>query len=242
MNTPLIVANWKTGVSVSSARAFARALSTQLTVWERRHLVVCPSAPTLGVVHNAAPHVTLGAQDCSAFEEGAHTGDVVARDLRAVGCRFVVVGHSERRTSYAETNAIITEKVKRCVAANLTPIICVGETKQERDRGETDMIIEAQLQSIKGEAPHRVIVAYEPLWAIGAKEPASESVINEIHQHIQSVLRRWRMSGVTILYGGAVDAQHIASICALPNVGGVLVGRASWNASSLRGLLRALQR
>lgn len=242
MNTPLVVANWKMGVPVSRARAFARTLSTTLTAWERSRVVVCPSAPALGIIHLAAPLVALGAQDCSAFEEGAHTGDIAARDLRAIGCRFVIVGHSERRTGYAETNVLITEKVKQCLAATLTPILCVGESKQQRDRGQTQSIIEAQLQSIKGESLHRVIVAYEPLWAIGAKEPASESVIAAVHQHIRSVLHRWGMKRVTILYGGAVDAQTIAPICALPNVDGVLVGRASWKASSLRGLLRALKR
>ena len=240
MKTPLIIANWKMGVPLSRAATLARTIATSTTPQERAHLVVCPSSPALALVHEAAPSLSLGAQDCSSFSSGAHTGDVSARDLRSLGCRSVIAGHSERRGEYAETNALIAQKIDQCVAAKLTPILCVGESKFERDQTKTESVIKEQLSSIKGRSG-RVMVAYEPLWAIGAKEPESTTIISQVHAHIRSVLMRWGMNNVILLYGGAVDHRSIATICGLPNVDGVLVGRASWTASSLRTLLRSLK-
>lgn len=243
IKTPLIVANWKMGVPLSRAAAVARTIVTSTTPQQRQHLVLCPSVSALVLVHAAAPTISIGAQDCSAFADEAHTGDSAARDLRSLECRYVIVGHSERRREFSETNTLIGKKVKECLVANLTPILCVGESKQERDQGKTKAVIEEQLRSIKENTLNhqgRMIVAYEPLWAIGAKEPASDAIIAQVHRDMRAVLDRWVMNKTILLYGGAVDERSIKRICDLPNVDGVLVGRASWTASSLRSLVRAL--
>ncbi len=245
MKTPLIVANWKMGVPLSRAAAVVRTILKSTSPQQQSHLVLCPSVSALALVHEAAPSILLGAQDCSVFNDEAHTGDTSCRDLRLLGCRFVIVGHSERRRDYFETNAFIAAKITQCLSSQLTPILCIGESKRQRDQGQTAVMIEEQLRSIKDaglDHTRRMIVAYEPLWAIGAKEPASDSIIAQVHTTIRALLVRWKMENVILLYGGSVDAQGIARICALPNVDGVLVGRASWTASSLKSLVRALKR
>ncbi len=247
MKKPLLVANWKMGVPLQSALHEVKALMEHTTPQLRAHGVVCPSFVALQSVREAYSGVMIGAQDCAGVIDGAATGEVSAADLRALGCSHVIIGHSERRIHQGETDAHIAQKMLCAHQMGLRPILCIGETKTQRTAGETFVVIRRQLEgglkSLKKLPTVKCLVAYEPLWAIGAKKPASLTVIAEVHAEIVRWLRRWsgaRSVSVGVLYGGAVDASTIRSIVQVPNVDGVLVGRASYSGEGCAKLLHAM--
>jgi len=199
-------------------------------------LLICPPATLLFLVAEllAGTPIALGAQDCHPKPSGPHTGDIAAPMLADAGCRYVIVGHSERRANHHEADGLVREKAAAALAAGLTPIVCLGETEVERDAGQALSVVERQLAGSlpAGTDPSRLVVAYEPVWAIGTGRTPTIADIEAVHRHL-----RRRLGGlvadparVRLLYGGSVKKDNARAILDLPEVDGALVGGASLKA------------
>jgi triosephosphate isomerase len=228
----IIAGNWKMNGKFSDIAPFVAALRMEQGPAE---LIICPPFPLLKSFAEALPGnlAALGAQDCHADAAGAHTGDVAASLIAEAGATYVILGHSERRADHGETNADVAAKVLAAMQAGLIPIVCVGETETERDAGEAEHVVRTQLiHSLPGNFAG--LVAYEPVWAIGTGRTPSEAEVTAMHAKIRAVLlAQFPESGAKtpILYGGSVKPGNAASLLALPEVGGALVGGASLNAA-----------
>jgi len=236
---PLIAGNWK----MNGLRADAVALATALRGGAACDMLVCPPTTVLAAVAEAlaGSTVMVGGQDCHPEPSGARTGDVSAPMLRDAGAGWVIVGHSERRLGYGESNALVQEKARAAIAAGLIPIVCVGETEQQRLTGHAEAVVAAQ---IDGSVPPGFagVVAYEPVWAIGTGRTASEDDVVAMHRCIRSQLVETlgeAGAGLRILYGGSVKPAGAATLLALPGVGGALVGGASLVAADFLAIARA---
>ena len=208
-----------------------------------RDLLVCPPATQIATVARllAGSPIAVGGQDCHPESQGAHTGDISAPMLRDAGASHVILGHSERRQNHGETDALVRAKVRAAVEAGLTPIVCVGESADERQAGWETGVVGKQLN---GSLPDDFagILAYEPVWAIGTGRTATQADVAAMHLFIrQTIVRRFGAAGehMLILYGGSVRPSNAASLMAVPHVGGALVGGASLNASDFLDIARA---
>ncbi len=242
----LIAGNWKMNLDREGATALARDLVGAVGAAAAFELAVCPPAPYLLPVAEALAGslVALGAQDCHAAAAGAHTGDVSATMLADVGCRYVIVGHSERRADHGETDGQVRAKAAAARAAGLVPIVCVGETEAERDAGSTLDVVARQVEGSIPDGLDRdtLVVAYEPVWAIGTGRTPTVVDVGAVHAHIRATLRSRTADaeGVRILYGGSVKPSNAAELLAVANVNGALVGGASLKAADFLAIARAL--
>lgn len=203
--------------------------------------LVCPPALHLGAVRHALqgyPKVRFGGQDCSPEENGAHTGDVSASMLKDSGCSYVIVGHSERRADHGESDSVVKLKAMQALASDIVPIICVGETLEQREAGDALPVVEGQLKGSlpDGDQWSEIVVAYEPVWAIGTGKVASVADIEEMHAHIRGIIG----DKVRILYGGSMKPENAGEIMAVPHVDGGLIGGASLKAESFIGIAKAV--
>ena len=231
----LIVGNWKMNGTAASAAVLAGSLASRLAGRDSRRfdMLICPSAPLLAPARSvigAAP-LALGAQDCHAEPQGAHTGDVSVPMLVDAGCSHVIVGHSERRAGHGEGDSLVRAKASAAQVGGLVPVICVGETGEQRDAGATVATVTGQLaDSLPNESSAATaVVAYEPVWAIGTGRTPAMDDIAEVHAAIRAALRG-RVPDphlVRILYGGSVTPRNARDILSLDNVDGALVGGAS---------------
>jgi triosephosphate isomerase len=209
-------------------------------------MVVCPPAVALGAVGReiAGSIVALGAQDCHWDAAGAHTGDISAPMLVEAGVRYVIVGHSERRTDHGESDDMVRRKAAAAHAAGLSAIICIGETEAERDAGETLDVLSRQIAGSlpDGAAPADTVIAYEPIWAIGTGRTPTDEEVAAAHAHIRARLaeRVANAADVRILYGGSVNPGNAAALLSIDNVDGALVGGASLDAESFSAIAEAL--
>lgn len=241
----LVVGNWKMNGGQSQNAALIDGFRG--SVPEGVDVVVCPPYPYLAQVKTlvAGSGVGLGAQDLSPRKGGAFTGDVAASMLLDVGCEWVLVGHSERRTLHGEDNRLVAEKVAAALDAGLTPILCVGETLDERDGGRAEAVVSAQVAAVVDVlglvAMAKVVVAYEPVWAIGTGRTATPEQAEVMHACIREGLRVAGVAadGVRILYGGSVTAANAASLFAMPDIDGALVGGASLVADGFSSICAA---
>ena len=229
---PLIAGNWKMNGSRDGAGALVGDLKARVSAGSSKcEIVVCPPSALLPVVGEMLQgnDIALGAQDCHPQPSGPHTGDVSAPMLVDVGCAYVIVGHSERRTNHGEDDVLVQQKAEAAWANNLVPIICIGETEEERDAGQALDVVTRQLAgSLPGDASSKdAVVAYEPIWAIGTGRTPTPDDIANVHAAIRAELDHRGWSGVRILYGGSVNANNAADILAVKNVNGALVGGAS---------------
>jgi triosephosphate isomerase len=209
-------------------------------------ILICPPATLVAAASAlaAASPVAIGGQDCHALASGAHTGDISAEMLKDAGGTAVIVGHSERRQNHGETNADVNAKAGAAIRAGLKPVICVGETEAERDRGETLSLVHMQVsQSIPDTAtPAAIVIAYEPVWAIGTGRTPTLSEVAEVHGEIRQLLvKRFGPSGsgIQILYGGSVKPDNARELMAVANVNGALVGGASLKADDFFKIIQA---
>ena len=235
---PLIAGNWKMNGSRAQTEALVQDLKGRLAAQPgiAADLLVCPPAPY--VAHAAAltagSGLAVGGQDCHAKQSGAHTGDVSAAMLADAGCRYVIVGHSERRADHAESSELVAAKAKAAHEAGLIAIVCVGETEAERDRGATLDVISSQLEgSVPADAEAaNLVIAYEPVWAIGTGRTPTPEDVATVHAHIRGLLKAWFKDGaeMRILYGGSVKGSNAGSLMHVPEVNGALVGGASLKA------------
>lgn len=218
----IIAGNWKMN---GSATALGQMLDALRDLKTENQVIICPPFTLLGA--SGLSTVAFGAQDCSAFASGAYTGEISSKMIAEAGAKFVIVGHSERRQYHAETNKIVADKAVQAIDAGLTPIICVGETLAQKESGQTLEIIESQVRESIPSTSEKIIVAYEPVWAIGTGLVPTMDDIKNVHAHIAGVLESMGFGGTAILYGGSVKGSNAAQIMAIENVGGVLVGGAA---------------
>lgn len=241
---PLIAGNWKMNGLKASESEFEAMLRGAPEALEKADLLVCPPVTLLVSFAEKASSfgqegdraVTVGAQDCHAKASGAHTGDVASEMLADAGATAIIVGHSERRADHGETDAVVREKALAAWRAGLTAIVCIGETQSERDAGKTLDVCDAQL---KGSLPDdctsgNLIVAYEPVWAIGTGLTPTTADVEQVHKFIREHLnQRFKNEGpaIKILYGGSVKPSNAKELMAVPHVNGALVGGASLKAA-----------
>lgn len=242
--TPLVVANWKSFKTTAEAAKFAKAFRA-VAPRGRAQAIVCPPFTALAALAGETGF-ELGAQDVSPFEEGAHTGQIAARHLVELGVRWVLVGHSERRGECGEDDALARKKVRAALAGGLRPILCVGETREERDSGRATSVVRAQVRAVfEGLDPDRVgevAVAYEPRWAIGrGVVPTDPEIALAVKDARDELERALGPSGlrVPVLYGGSVALENAGRIVRLDGVGGLLVGGASLNPEGFAKLVAA---
>ncbi len=235
--------------SVGANDLLVRAVLAGLATAPACTVAVCVPAPYLAQVQmlRANSALELGAQDVSSHEKGAFTGEVSASMLREFGVRYVIVGHSERRQYHGETDALVADKARAALAAGITPIVCVGETLAERDSGRTEEVVKRQLASVihaNGHCISEIVVAYEPVWAIGTGKTASPEQAQLVHAVRRAQLRAATAhpERVSILYGGSMNAANAASLLAQPDIDGGLVGGAALKAEDFLQIVAAASR
>jgi triosephosphate isomerase (TIM) len=235
----LIVANWKMHKTRSEAAAFASELSELIADGvSGRELVVAPSFTALAEARDARGRWFLASQNVASEPEGAFTGEVSARQVADAGCRYAIVGHSERRRLFGEDGPMLAKKLARCREAGLTPIYCLGETAEERDAGLTASTFVRQVDTLANDPVDLpLVVAYEPVWAIGTGRAATPADAEAARAHLGSLLSARR--SVRILYGGSVTPGNAASLASGTRMDGFLIGGASLSASSFASIARA---
>ena len=252
MRTPLVIGNWKMHATIPEARALATGIRDGLKRPRGVEVAVCPPFTALAAVAeivNGTP-IALGAQTCHHEPSGAHTGEISPPMLLDLGCRFVLVGHSERRREMGESDAQINRKVIAAAAHGLTPVLCVGETADERRQGLTFTTVEGQLRAglagIDAAALGKVVLAYEPVWAIGTGVNASPAQAAEVHGYIRGLVSELASKeiaqSVRILYGGSVKADNVDALAAEADIDGALVGGASLVAQGFIAIVRKAAR
>lgn len=249
MRTPLIAGNWKMNLLRGDARPLSKAIAAEADKHDDVEVLLCPPFPLLDTVDDAitGSKAHLGAQNVHFEKSGAFTGEVSASMLKDAGCDYVIVGHSERRQYFGETDATVRHKAKAALEVDLIPIICVGETLEEREDGSTPTIIERQisgaLERMKPADVERVVIAYEPVWAIGTGKTASPIQAQEVH----ALVRKWLKEkidakigeSVRILYGGSMKPANAKELLQQPDIDGGLVGGASLKADDFNAIIRA---
>jgi triosephosphate isomerase len=244
----LVAGNWKMNGSAASSKELVAGILQGVPATDRVELLVCPPFPYLASVSEqvAGSAVSLGAQNVSEHESGAFTGEVAAAMLRDIGCKYVIVGHSERRSLYGETSFEVAAKFKAALDAGLKPILCVGETLEQRESGGTESVVAVQLGAVidkVGIAGFRsAVVAYEPVWAIGTGVTASPEQAQDVHRHIRGVMAG-HDAGIAestqILYGGSMKGENAAGLLSMPDIDGGLIGGASLKAGDFLAIAEA---
>ena len=248
MRIPVIAGNWKLFKTQVETRDFIQSLKPLIADVTGIEIVIAPVFTAIVAAAQAAAgsSVRIAAQDCFWEKEGAFTGEVSPELLLDAGCRLVIIGHSERRQYFGETDATVNRKAKAACATGLTVLLCVGETLDERESGSTFQVIKTQLSggldSIPAENLAQIVIAYEPVWAIGTGKTASNEQAQEVHAHIRSLIAtlygQSAADAMRILYGGSVKPDNIKGLMAQPDIDGALVGGASLKADSFAQLVR----
>lgn len=248
----LVVGNWKMNLDLAAARQLSSAVAASVGSLETVDVGICPPFVALdavfGILHGTG--IRLGAQNMHHEESGAFTGEVSAPMLRAVGCHYVILGHSERRQYFGETDDSVSRKARKARQHNLVPIVCVGESLPEREAGNHERVVEKQLQdSLSGlDIAHasELVVAYEPVWAIGTGRTATPQQVADMHSHIRRLLEhlfgRTIGSEVPILYGGSVKPTNAEALFDQVNVDGGLIGGAALSAEDFLAIVGAARR
>lgn len=226
----LVIGNWKMNGNLADNAKLLEALCAG--VGADSGVAVCVPFPYLAQAQSLLGKSTVswGAQDVSVYESGAYTGEVSTAMLCDFKCRWVLVGHSERRSYHGETSELVAQKAQAALQAGLTPVVCVGETLQEQEARQTAGVIAAQLKPVLAlgrQAVAKMVIAYEPVWAIGTGRTATPQQAQEVHALIRAALRELGAEQVQVLYGGSVKAANAASLFAMPDIDGALVGGAS---------------
>jgi triosephosphate isomerase len=242
---PLIAGNWKMNGLRASAVEFGQIAQGSAELWRKADLLICPPAPLIYTFAAVAlgSRVQVGAQDCHPGASGAHTGDVSAEMLADAGASAVIVGHSERRADHGEGDALVKQKAEAAWRAGVVAIVCIGETQGQRDAGQTLDILRGQLNGSlpDGSTAANLVVAYEPVWAIGTGLTPTAKDVEQIHGFIRELLTsRFKADGarMRILYGGSVKPSNAAELMAVKNVNGALIGGASLKAADFLAIAR----
>jgi len=249
MRRPIVAGNWKMNKTASEAASLVGALRPLVADVKDVEIVVCPPFTALAAVAPAlaGTNIGLGAQNMHWEAEGAFTGEVSAGMLLTSGCRFVILGHSERRAYFHESNAEINKKVRAALAAGLTPIMCVGETLEQREAGHTEAVVKDHvvggLAGLTPDQVGKVVIAYEPVWAIGTGKTATPDQAQAVHAFIRKVLAKVSTEAVAeavrIQYGGSVKPENAKELMSKPDIDGGLIGGASLKADSFAAIVKA---
>lgn len=226
----LVMGNWKMHGTLADNAKLLAALRPYAS--KNAAMAVCVPFPYLAQAQDAlkGSSVTWGAQDISVHSHGAYTGEVSGAMLKDFGCRWTLVGHSERRSMHAESDQLVAEKARAALAVGLTPVVCVGESLAERDAGQAVAVIQRQLApvlALGADSVNQLVVAYEPVWAIGTGRTATPEQAQEVHAAIRAALSAIGAGNIQILYGGSVKAANAASLFSMPDIDGALVGGAA---------------
>ena len=245
---PLIAGNWKMYKTPADAAETARELVERVTGVTGVDIMIAPTYTALEPVFKVIKDspVALGAQNLFWENEGAYTGEISAPMLKSVGCRYAIIGHSERRQYFGETDETVNKKIQAAIQVGLKPVFCVGETEKERESEQTLSVLDKQvkkgLEGLVSDQLDTLIIAYEPVWAIGTGKTATDDQAQEVHQFIRSLLEKnfsGALSDATrILYGGSVKPDNIAGLMTMPDIDGALVGGASLDAESFSKIVK----
>lgn len=237
MRRPLIAGNWKMYKTISEGLALARAILYAVKDIDDRDILLCPPYTCINPIYEIVKdsNVMVGAQNMHWENEGAYTGAISPVMLKDAGCKFVIIGHSERRQYFNETDWTVNLKLKKAIEHNLIPIMCVGEKLEERERGDAEKVVQSQLENglkdIQIDSSEKIVIAYEPVWAIGTGRTATPEDANSMHKFIRGLLKKLfgenNAENIRILYGGSVKPENIDSLMAEEQIDGVLVGGAS---------------
>lgn len=249
MRKNIVAGNWKMNTTIQEGISLAQGINGLLkNTTKNCDVVICVPFTHLTSVNAVINHtlVGLGAENCADKEKGAYTGEVSAQMIASTGANYVIIGHSERRQYYGETNEILLSKTKLALENNLTPIFCVGEVLEERENGSYNDVIKSQVEALfeLNEAEFaKIIIAYEPIWAIGTGKTATSDQAQDMHAHIRSVISakygEQIANDISILYGGSCKPSNAKEIFAKPDVDGGLIGGAALEASSFMGIIEA---
>ncbi len=249
MRRPIVAGNWKMNKTSAEAVQLAEELKPLVADVEGVDIVLCPPFTSLEATSKAirGSNLLLGAQDMFWEESGAYTGEVSAKMLLTSGCKYVILGHSERRAYFGETNQTVNKKLKAALRAGLVPIVCVGERREEREAGITQKIVEDHVvgafEGISAEQTPGVVIAYEPVWAIGTGLTATPEQAQEVHAFIRQILTGLYNSNVAqqvrIQYGGSIKPENAAALFGQPDIDGGLVGGASLAADSFAKIVKS---
>jgi triosephosphate isomerase len=252
MRTPVIAGNWKMFKTVHDAVVYTKEFRTMVKDATAIDIVVAPAFLAVHAVAEAARNspVAVAAQDVFWEKEGAFTGEVSAAMVREAGAEYVIIGHSERRQYFGETDQAVNRKTVAALAADLVPIVCIGETLEQRERNETMDVLDRQiklgLDGLTGAQVSGLVLAYEPVWAIGTGRTATSQQAQEVHEHIRGRLRAWfggdAADACRVIYGGSVKPDNIAELVAQPDVDGALVGGASLDPRSFADIVARARR
>jgi triosephosphate isomerase len=248
MRRALLAGNWKMYKTAEEAVLFAKDLSARVSDVRDRDILICPPFVHLQRLINAfsGSPVKIGAQNVFWEDEGAYTGEISAPMLRSLDVSASIIGHSERRQYFSETDETVNKRLKACLKAGILPIVCVGETLQEREEGKTIPVVKTQLtgglDSLQAGDATRIVIAYEPVWAIGTGKTATPEIAQEVHAAVRSLLTdlfgKSTADAIRILYGGSVKPDNIDALMAKADIDGALVGGASLDASSFERIIR----
>jgi len=248
MRDYLVAGNWKMNGSTASNKELVAGIVAGAPQSDSAKVLICPPFPYLAAVATqiAGSKVSLGAQNVSEHESGAFTGEVAPAMLRDIGCEYVIVGHSERRSLYGETSFAVAAKFKAALDAGLKPILCVGETLEQRESGGTESVVEVQLGAVIDKVGiagfESAVVAYEPVWAIGTGVTASPEQAQDVHRHIRGVMAGHDAGvaeSIQILYGGSMKGENAAGLLSMPDIDGGLIGGASLKAGDFLAIAEA---
>jgi len=250
MRKTIIAGNWKMYKTIVEAIELSNGLKREFYKLDNQgiEVVLCPPFTALSEVNEVITEseIKLGAQDCYWKDEGAFTGEVSCKMIKDAGCQFVIIGHSERRQFFAETNDTVNKKVKAALASGLTPIMCVGEMLAEREAGKTFQVLEGHvrggLRDVSAEDAAKIVIAYEPVWAIGTGKTATPDQAQEAHKYIRDLLVKMYNKDVAgsirIQYGGSVKPENTIDLMKQPDVDGALVGGASLQVESFSVIVK----
>ncbi len=250
MRKTIVAGNWKMNKNLNESVTLVSEIKNLLGEDNNADVIICPPYTSLETVHALIKdtNIGLGAQNMCAADSGAYTGAISASMIKSVGCEYVILGHSERRTIFGETDELINSKIKKAIEYSLIPIFCIGETLEERESGEMKNVIERQvkegLKDVSADQLSEMIVAYEPVWAIGTGKTATPEQAQEVHQFIRGLLTEMYSAefaeDVTIQYGGSVKPENAKELLSQPDIDGALVGGACLKADSFVGIIKAV--
>jgi triosephosphate isomerase len=245
---PLIAGNWKMYKTPQEAADTAKQLVEQVREVADVDIMIAPPFTALESVSRMIKNspVALGAQNLYWEDEGAYTGEISAPMLKSAGCQYAIIGHSERRQYFGETDKTVNQKIQAAIQVGLKPVFCIGETEQEREAEQTLSVLDKQvrkgLERLLPEQLDALIIAYEPVWAIGTGKTATEDQAQEVHQFIRSLIEKSfgndLSKSIRILYGGSVKPDNILNLMAMPDIDGALVGGASLSADSFSRIIK----
>ncbi|HEX9974310.1 MAG TPA: triose-phosphate isomerase [bacterium] len=248
MRTKIIAGNWKMNKIAAEAIAFARDLKVKTLNIRKTGIIVCPPFTALAIVQDILKdsRAEVGAQNVHYAPSGAYTGEISAEMIVSAGCRHVIIGHSERRQYFAETNQLVNQKLIHVLSTSLNPIVCIGETLEQRQNGQTENVIKTQLhESLDGltiDQLKRVVLAYEPVWAIGTGVTATPEQAEDVHRFIRELIRnrfgQKTAESIQILYGGSVKPDNIRDLLSRMDIDGGLIGGASLNVASFVEMIK----